>query len=152
MRKIGAVSFAAFYLLLTTGVYVCLLHCTAERFLGTSVVMVDNDDDHDENHEITALLTQGHQNASAHHHEKKPCKGGDCDCCNKHGSYAIKENINVSTDFSLMAITVLVSVPNYYPDQLLTGFQIEADNWPYPNGPPLFYQLPHYIFNRSLLI
>jgi hypothetical protein len=153
MRKIGAVSLTAFYLLLTTGVYVCLLHCTAERFLGVSVVMTDHDDDHDYPDKYAALpLSHNHQHETAHHNEKKPCKGGNCDCCNKHGNYTIKENIGASTDFSLVAIPLLTTPLTHQFDNLSTGVQLTTDIWPYPNGPPLLYKPPHYIFNRSLLI
>lgn len=33
MRRFGAFTLAAFYLLLTTGMFVCLVHCGAEYFL-----------------------------------------------------------------------------------------------------------------------
>lgn len=153
MRKVSAVSLAAFYLLLTTGIYVCLLHCTAEYFLGSSVVMADHDDDHDDHDESAALpLDQTHSNPASHHTEKKPCKGGDCDCCNKHGSYAVKENLSTSVDFNLIAIASNTPSFNYHLDSPSTGFPVAINSWPYPNGPPLLYKQPHYILNRSLLI
>ena len=75
MKKAVAFSMAAFYLLLTTGMFVCIVHCTAES------------------------LTVKSGMASSHNHCKKD---KDCDCCKKHGSYVIRENIKPGSDFRVL--------------------------------------------------
>lgn len=76
MKKAAILTIATFYLLLTTGMYVCILHCTAECFVQPKIAMHDDSD-------------KAHEGE-----EHKPCKNKDaCDCCKKHGTYAIKENI-----------------------------------------------------------
>jgi hypothetical protein len=137
MKKLGAFSFAAFYLLLTTGVYVCLLHCSAEYFLAPPIITTnDHHDDH-----------AGHDQ----HHQKKPCKGGNCDCCNKHGSYVIKENISTSANFYLTAPSLPAFTIIYQPDGLVAGFRTVENTWP-STGPPGSYKPPFYIINHSFLI
>jgi hypothetical protein len=94
MKKAAILSIAAFYLLLTTGMYVCILHCTAEYFVRPKIAMHD---DCDEAHEGK---------------EHKPCKDNDgCDCCKKHGAYVIKENIKPANDFQSVQVAVAIDHP-----------------------------------------
>jgi hypothetical protein len=94
MKRTAVLSIAAFYLLLTTGMYVCILHCTAEYFIHPKIAMHD---DCDEAHEGK---------------EHKPCKDKDsCDCCKKHGAYVIKENIKPAADFQYLQFAVTIDHP-----------------------------------------
>jgi len=89
MKKAAILCITAFYLLLTTGSYVCILHCGAAYFFQP----------------VSAM-----QPMNAHHEmhsgkEHKPCSGSaGCDCCKKHGSYVIKENVKAGSDFQLAKI------------------------------------------------
>lgn len=52
MRKTCAIGFAAFYLLLTTGMFVCIFHCVSEYFLKPQVSISLHSEEarsHDEN-------------------------------------------------------------------------------------------------------
>lgn len=154
MKKISAISVAAFYLLLTTGLYVCILHCTADYFLGTHQNIAasqstgnkhgDGESDH-------------HQEKSDHHGKKsekddKEC-GGDanCSCCNQHGQYAIKENIQTSAKIHLAVATLTLGQTS-----ILTNANPSTEildmTWPHGNAPPFSPKKPIYISNRSLLI
>ncbi|MBB6111606.1 hypothetical protein [Mucilaginibacter lappiensis] len=89
MKRAAVLSIAAFYLLLTTGMFVCLVHCTGQSLMGNKMAM----------HAMN-------QKAS-HHHHKHSTKSDDCDCCKSHGNYVIKENIKpagVDEQSPLMAI------------------------------------------------
>jgi hypothetical protein len=139
MRKIGAFGLAAFYLLLTTGIYVCLLHCSAAYvFSGPQTAMHQTDADGD-----------GHHKAKS----DKKCHGDeDCDCCNKHGSYVIKENINSSFEFQAIALQLALT-PHAYQDAVPVFIIITKKIvWPDTTGPPGRPSPPLYIYHHSLLI
>jgi len=74
MKKAAVLSITAFYLLLTTGMFVCMVHCTAENMVAKPA--------------MTMLMD---------HHGKDCCKN-DHDCGKKHGNYVIKENIKTATE------------------------------------------------------
>jgi len=89
MKRATVLSIAAFYLLLTTGMFVCLVHCTGQSLMGNQMAM----------HAMNRKTAQ--------HHHKHNSKNDDCDCCKKHGNYVIKENIKpagVDVQASLVAI------------------------------------------------
>ncbi|MEZ2335060.1 hypothetical protein AB6735_05475 [Mucilaginibacter sp. RCC_168] len=89
MKRATVLSIAAFYLLLTTGMFVCLVHCTGQSLMGNQMAM------------------QAMNHGSSPHHHKHNSKNDDCDCCKKHGNYVIKENIKpagVDVQASLVAI------------------------------------------------
>lgn len=77
MKKAAILSITAFYLLLTTGTFVCMVHCAVEKLVSKTAM------------------------AMAH---GGPCKMKDrkgpknCGCCKKHGSYVVKENIKPAFD------------------------------------------------------
>jgi len=80
MKKAAVLSLTAFYLLLTTGMYVCLMHCSAEYLKAGSVTHMASMD--------------------ASSHSQKTCtKDKNCDCCKNHGSYVVKENLKPASDF-----------------------------------------------------
>lgn len=141
MRNTCAISFAAFYLLLTTGMYVCILHCTGE-YLFTPPVS---------NHHYSEEA-KAHDEAKQHSHEKEPCsKDKDCKCCNQHSQYAISENIQTvgSPFFSGIAI---LSFANHTKDFFSAYKDVKTMDWPKGNAPPGILKIPLYISNRTLLI
>ncbi|WP_183565196.1 hypothetical protein [Mucilaginibacter sp. SP1R1] len=99
MKRAAVLSIAAFYLLLTTGMFVCMVHCTGESYFRPKMVM----------------------NMQAMHHEAQQSKkhktcGKDCDCCKKHGDYVIKENIKPTlVDFQGPKVAVILRQFHYIP-------------------------------------
>jgi hypothetical protein len=75
MKRIAILSLTAFYLLLTTGMFVCTMHCSAESLM-TKVPM-----------QMSSKKTDHCKNDK------------DCDCCKKHSSFVIKENLK--PDFTI---------------------------------------------------
>lgn len=136
MKKVSAIGFAAFYLLLTTGLYVCILHCTTDYLLGTY------------GKEINA-----HSEKSGKHEEKKKdCdKDENCSCCNEHGQYAVKENILISSKIYATAINIAIFHADI-PGRLGSYKEVTAITWPHGNAPPSVLKQPLYISYRSLLI
>lgn len=148
MKKFSAVSFAAFYLLLTTGLYVCILHCTADYFLGAHdkqvVRHVEKSDHHQEK--------SGHHDEKSGETEKKECgKDADCSCCNTHGQYAVKENVPASPKIHV-AIAIISLDYGKVSSSLVSPVGITAITWPHGNAPPFSLKEPLYISHRSLLI
>jgi hypothetical protein len=116
MKKAAILSIAAFYLLLTTGMYVCILHCTVVYFVRPATAMHDKD-------------CEAHKGK-----EHTPCKNG-CDCCKKHGTYVIKENIKPASDFQPQQVAVISSYPvgsNFIREYPTTAILAWQDN----NAPP----------------
>jgi len=68
MKKAAVLSLTAFYLLLTTGMFVCAVHCAAESLRTTPAMQM-------------AGMGKHCMNNTA------------CDCCKKHGNFVIKENL-----------------------------------------------------------
>jgi hypothetical protein len=90
MKKAAILSITAFYLLLTTGMFVCIVHCSAEAMIIKPVMHL----------------------AYAGHHHKDSCKSGkDCDCCKKHGTYIIKENIKPVASFDSQQFAIIIDHP-----------------------------------------
>jgi len=116
MKKAAIFSITAFYLLLTTGMFVCMVHCAAE----------------------TLLAKQGMQMAGSatHGHQKNDCgMGKDCDCCKKHGSYIVKENLKPGNDVQLVHIATLT------PHIQIADFRLTVSihnnlSWANSNAPP----------------
>ncbi|MBS1527337.1 MAG: hypothetical protein JST19_16915 [Bacteroidetes bacterium] len=117
MKKIAVFCLATFYLLLTTGMFVCIVHCSAQWFL-----------------ERPALALAHHDSHAQHHH--KGCgKDKDCDCCKKHGSYAVKENIKPALDFPFTPVAKI----DYRVDLRDITFRepvIINSSWTDSNAPP----------------
>jgi hypothetical protein len=97
MKRIAVIGLTAFYLLLTTGMFVCTMHCSAESLMAkTAMQMTGNKTDH--------------------------CKSDKgCDCCKKHSSFIIKENLK--PDFSVQFGQQPASVA---PIQYLINYQAVA--------------------------
>lgn len=153
MRKFGAISLAAFYLLLTTGMFVCLVHCSAEYFFvkpGHELAAHDDDDDHD------GLAPDGNHaehNEGKHHDHKKSCgEGKDCGCCNQHPNYTVRENTNELLDLRLTALQIAVVPIPYQQLPPASEFYQREISWLNATGPPGALHEPLYISHRSLLI
>jgi hypothetical protein len=144
MRKLGAISLASFYLMLTTGMFVCFMHCGAEYFFAKP------------GHAIAKQMPGSHLHAHAKakvHHQKKPCgKGRDCSCCNQHGNYLVKENIKGAFNLQLAALPVMVYPIPYQQLAPLPGIYHQKVSWLNATGPPLFTNRQLYISYQALLI
>lgn len=154
MRKFGAFGLAVFYLLLMTGMFVCLVHCSAEYLFGTpghELVVHEDDDDHDHEAIPSAGRHEKHENEKAHGH-KKACNGKNCSCCNRHDNYLIKENIPGSPDFLLTAMQVAVFPLPYQALTPVPGVYEAKISWPNATGPPHTSNQLLFIKYRSLLI
>lgn len=145
MRKLGALSLVTFYLLLTTGVFTCLVHCLADSLLSRTGILITNDrEDH-----YSPLFVAKHE----HDKGKDDCeKDKDCSCCDKHGTYVIRENLTSSPELSLDVIHLIV-LP-FSVDGLLYVHRYHSASirWPQTTGPPWFPHLPIYLSKQSLLI
>ncbi len=142
MKK-AAVCMAAFYLLLITGMYACIVSCGSghiKEFL-TSISF-------NANHNETKV--EAHCKAGGEKH----CDGGeDCPCCEKHGSYTVKENIKPDSSFELVIVPPLAECISYFT--LFTAFSVEPALFAWPNvhpPPPPGSSPPIFIKVRSLLI
>lgn len=136
MRKTAVFGLAAFYLLLTTGMFVCLVHCTAEKVLS--------------HHQEMAGMAESHHHAE---HSKKPCKGGKgCSCCDQHGTYVVKENIKPSVEPLQFQQTFLITfLPEYY-HSLNSTFNTRVNLWTDSHAPPGPSGKDYLIRIRTLLI
>lgn len=139
MRKLCALGLTTFYLLLTTGVYACLLHCTTEYLsshLGKVQEIHQSDQDHGKGQEK----------------DEDDCRSGDCDCCYHHGVYVVKENFSPAFDFQFsiahVALVPLSQLHFFYIPQIVK----KTVTWPRATGPPFLFSEPLYISNRTLLI
>ncbi len=157
MRKFGAFSLAAFYLLLTTGMFVCLVHCSAEYMLGKPAqAMATHKDDDQDGHDHEAMLPAGHddnhEKGKAHDH-KKTCGGGkDCSCCNQHDNYVVKENTSGSAELQLTALQVAIIPLPYHALAPVDGIYQAKVSWHNATGPPRASEEQLFIKFRSLLI
>jgi hypothetical protein len=139
-KKLGVFGLIAFYLLLTTGTYTCLLHCTTE-FLSSQLsieqashkLAVDND----------------HKEDAGKDDEK--C-GDDCSCCYHHGTYVVNENFNGSPDFQFSIVHFAILQPAPAQFSAIPAIISNSIRWPGATGPPFIFRQPIYISNRSLLI
>lgn len=78
MKKLAIINMAAFYLLLTTGMFVCMVHCAGEYIFQPKMAMYE----------------AGRDCNLKNTHQKKHCgKDKHCPCCQKHGNYVVKENV-----------------------------------------------------------
>ena len=105
----------AYFLLLTTGMFVCIFHCAAEKLIekvdnNTKINNGDKDDDN--------------------------CKHNDsCDCCKKHDNFVIKENIKPGFDF-LVSDTALLANYISLSDFNRSATIVNNIDWPECHAPP----------------
>lgn len=133
--------------------FVCIVHCGAEYFLGTSGQQSAMHEDDDQNHETTPSAVHHEHEKDKAHGSKKSCgEGKDCNCCNQHSNYVIKENTSGSPDFQLTALQVAVYPLSYQSLPPVPGTYHLKISWPDATGPPRSPEQPLFIKNRSLLI
>jgi hypothetical protein len=126
MKKAAILSITAFYLLLTTGMFVCAVHCAAENLIAKPAMQMVN---------------------SNHHCNDKK----DCDCCKKHANYIIKENLKPGLHLQFAQAAVLI--PHIQiADFLLNTPVFSNASWEDSNAPPGKSGKEISIQFRSLLI
>ncbi|QJD96086.1 hypothetical protein HH214_09460 [Mucilaginibacter robiniae] len=136
MKRTAVIGLAAFYLLLTTGMFVCVVHCMAENVFAHRQHMA------------------GMARSTNNQHSQKPCKGGKgCSCCDQHGTYIVKENIKPpvgSLPFHLEFLSVGLSA---YPENRFDfSFQSRINLWTDSHAPPGPSGKDYLIQIRTLLI
>ncbi|MBB2150629.1 hypothetical protein [Pedobacter gandavensis] len=134
MKKIGALSFATFYLMITTGMFVCLLHCS-----------------------MGSMLTLGsqevHVEAKSAPMQAAVVSEADCACCEHHGEYAVKENVKTAATTGLKARYVLSAASQNAFSYLIRSLSVESTgDWTDHNSAPAFKKTPIYLSNRVLII
>jgi len=128
MKRVLILSLVSFYLLLTTGMFVCIFHCAVEH-------LIEKADNHKEEH-----------------HDDK-CKGDkDCDCCKKHDNFVIKENIKPWHNSKVPSITLLFYPKIEYALVFLPPAKINTVSWPECHAPPAKSGKSISIMLRSLQI
>lgn len=139
MRNRAIIGIAAFYLLLSTGMFTCILGCGTQ-----SVVKL-----------FTFVPSQKHHNSDHQHdHEgKKECKGtADCPCCKKHKNFRVK--VNIKPDLQpevpqVPLISYLQKIGSFQIDlETLSGFNEK----PLRHPPPLQTSKGLFILYRTILI
>ncbi|WP_423147814.1 hypothetical protein [Rubrolithibacter danxiaensis] len=153
MKKALAICFVAFYLLVATGMFVCIVHCAAESFLFGIITAhaEQKDSDHyaksgSDHHDST----EKHNSSSE---KKKDCTGEeDCSCCDQHGTYIIKENISPTFNLKVPQVLLTGYQPAYFNYTFLNKNIGLFDTWPESHAPPGKNNQPIYIKIRSLLI
>lgn len=143
MKKQAAIFMAAFYLLLTTGMYVCVVSCGSSHlreFLAANVSSVSHSHDEKQNH--------------CQDESKKDCDGNeDCSCCKKHGDYIVKENIKPDSTFQLLEIPVVAERTRYLVFCDDYSSVTTTNEWPKIHAPPPpGISAPIFIKLHSLLI
>lgn len=139
MRKICALCLIAFYLVLASGEYECLLHCTADYLFSEKATVSLNKDS-------AADRKKGEAGA-----DDEKC-GDNCTCCYHHGSYVVKENVHTFFDFRLSATHLLltpISTARFYFIPKIVNSSI---SWPRATGPPFISGTAIYLANQTFLI
>ncbi len=139
MKRPGVFCLTVFYLLLTTGTYACLLHCTTEYLLSKTGLIQETrhsaeDDDKGE---------QGKDDDRC---------GEDCTCCYHHGTYVVNENFNSSISFQFATVELAIFQPKQDVFHNIPAIINSTIRWPNATGPPFIFRQPIYISNHSLLI
>lgn len=134
MKKFAAISMASFYLMLTTGMFVCILHCSAGYVLKPS------------------KINSSQCSHSSRTHNGNACtQDKDCSCCKAHGEYVIKENLQPGGDVHFAATAIAIHFASLSLSANLPK-TILATSWPKSNAPPGSLKEPRYISFRSILI
>ena len=145
MGKFGAISFAIFYLTLTSDLFVCFISCSAEHLFVNLELQ-------------SAIQGSGHDSGCSsnekrnNHHNNKACgERKDFSSCYKHGTYIVNENLNYKAT-QLSVLESIISLKLYQTVTLVLIDIKNSNNWPNNTGPPGHSRLPLYLSNNSLLI
>jgi hypothetical protein len=131
MKKAAIIGTAAFYLFLTTGMFVCTVHCLAGHFL-------------------SVRESSRTESCMSHHTAGKKEKPGDC--CSGHDIYVVKENINPSF-VTKVPENLFVSIsPSYYNIHFLIQDPVLNSTLQNSHSPPDIYSPPIFIKIHTLLI
>ncbi|WP_276347963.1 hypothetical protein [Daejeonella sp. JGW-45] len=143
MKKSAAIFMAAFYLLLITGGYACIISCGSNDLM-EFVTSNDSSNDHSHNGK------EKHSEAKSEKH----CDGDeDCSCCKKHGNYSVKENIKPDTNFQILELPAIAINYRFGTFSTIYSFQPTANEWPKNHAPPPpGTSAPIFIKLHSLLI
>ncbi|MEZ2334611.1 hypothetical protein AB6735_03215 [Mucilaginibacter sp. RCC_168] len=157
MRKASAFVLATFYLLLSTGAFACIVHCTSKIFFSSNNEISQNTSDRcdDKKRPDSLYLSSFNHKQSAdtsHRHKKDDCgPGKNCDCCKKHGMYVVRENVQTSWQNNL--IELVAALPPVTVKQTeFKSVPVLLHDYPRATGPPVVNYLPIYLKVRSLLI
>lgn len=147
MKRNAALFFAAFYLLIASGTYVCAVSCGSNSLI--DFFRFTSSHDH---HDLSTDDPHANHTDRTGHTNKKDCGGDkDCACCKKHGNYIVKENVK----------TADVQVPDCYYSFLVINqapvnnhylFNNENTARPKNHAPPPGNKIPLFIKIRSILI
>jgi len=143
MKKKAAIFMAAFYLLLITGGYVCIISCGSNHLIE---LVASNDSSKGHSHDAK----EKHSEAKSEKH----CDGDeDCSCCKKHGNYSVKENIKPDTNFQILELPAIAINDGIGTFSSIYSFQPTANKWPKNHAPPPpGTSTPIFIKLHSLLI
>lgn len=152
MRKLSAFILANFYLLLSTGAFACLVHCTSEAFFGDASVKLNSY--HHQNNSMLPSSAHKHAEKVAHqyHNSKEKCGvGKDCKCCRQHGIYLVRENVTptIYADF-IQVISLQPTEAIHY--RAITYSLATLHCYPQATGPPVYARIPLYLKFHSILI
>lgn len=150
MRKVSALFLATFYLMLSTGAFACIVHCTSVLIIADQSKSVKKNADNCDDEKADAHTRAGISNK--HRHKKDDCRSGkNCNCCKKHGMYIVRENFDSCSENKL--VHPLATLPPLVPFQYnLRNFQVSLPDHPTANSPPPINVIPIYLKVRSLLI
>jgi hypothetical protein len=120
MKKSCALALAAFYMVITTSVYTCLVHCTAKYLFST-----------------LGIEQQIHQSNKDRDKDEKD-NDDDHNCSNPYRFYAAQKNFNSSFGFQFAIIhAALVQLKSHCFFYIPERPQDQA-GWTPANGPPLY--------------
>lgn len=141
MKRCSILFLIGFYLSLSTGIYACVIHCMEElvvKKLDLGAKLQDENGDH---------------HSEVNDSEKTCDEGKDCNCCYKHGTYVVYENIKTTAnDFRFLSGFIAIALFKYC---LFLPVFIELNKsitWPQATGPPFISKKAIYITIRSLII
>lgn len=130
MKKAAVLSITAFYLLLTTGMFVCLVHCAAENVVAAP--------------EMAMTMPMSY-------HGMDCCKKSKKDCTKTHGSFVVKENIKPATEVQFTQ-TALAAPPLQLGDFIVAAPFVQATSQRQTKAPPDKSGKAIIIQNHSFLI
>ncbi|OOQ59433.1 HYC_CC_PP family protein [Mucilaginibacter pedocola] len=139
MKRSAVFLLSFFYLLLTTGMFVCFIHCGAKDMAGMRSKVASA---------TKAKISAEH--ACCRKAANKRKAGGNC--CKKHGNYIVKENLQPESSRLLLQAVAIVPQPSFARFFNITQTNSSAVIPVYSHGPPGTSGKSYVIQLRSLLI